>query len=247
MDWEDCKPKRTIGTLSPLNMVEFAAMAFYRIAPPGVLCLYLNVGLEKFSAEDVERVFKPVEKLVEQMIARKADIIVQSGVPLPILIGVQAHNTLMERIAKASGKPVSSSVTAVAKAAAHLGIKNIALANKWSEPMNASLAEFFARSGVKVAGVCSKSMTPDMFFDMDTQQGMDLAYELGKNAIEENSGCDGLYIGGGSWLSLPVVEFLEKEFDIPCISNQDAVMWDTLHQVDYWKPTNVSNRLMAGT
>ncbi len=103
MNWEDCKPKRTIGALSPLNMVEFAAMEFYRIAPPGVLCLYMNVGLNKFSAADVERVFKPVEKLVEQMIARKADIIVQSGVPLPILIGVQAHNTLMERIAKASG------------------------------------------------------------------------------------------------------------------------------------------------
>ena len=247
MNWEDSKPARVIGTLSPLNMVEFSAMEFYRIAPPGVMALYMNVGVEKFSAEDVERAFKPAESMVEQMVAREADIIVQSGVPLPILIGVAAHDKLMERIAKASGKPVSSSVTAVAKAARHLGIKKLALGNKWSDAMNACLGEFLAREGVGVAGVSAVSMTPDMFLDLDTQKGMDLAYELGKNAITQNPGCDGLYIGGGAWLALPVVEFLENEFDIPCISNQDSVMWDTLHQVDFWKPTTVSNRLMAGT
>jgi maleate cis-trans isomerase len=247
MNWEDSKPQRTIGVLTPLNMVEYSAMEFYRIAPQGVMAIYMNVGVEKFSAEDVERAFKPVEGMVKQMAKRECDIIVQSGVPLPILIGLAAHDKLMERIAKASGKPVSSSVTAVAKSAKHLGIKKIALANKWSEPMNACLGEFLAREGVGVAGVCSESMTPDMFLDLDTQKGMDLAYELGKTAITQNPNCDGLYVGGGAWLVLPVVEFLEKEFDIPCISNQDSVMWDTLHQVDFWTPTTISNRLMAGT
>jgi maleate cis-trans isomerase len=247
MNWEDSKPKRVIGTLTPLNMVEFIALEFYRIAPPGAMAFYMNMGVEKFSAEDVERAFKPVESMVETMVSRECDIIVQSGVPLPILIGVAAHDKLMDRIAKASGTPVSSSVTAVAKAARHLGIKKIALGNKWSDEMNACLGEFLAREGVGVAGVCSESMTPDMFLGMDTQKGMDLAYELGKTAITQNPSCDGLYVGGGAWLALPVVEFLEKEFDLPCISNQDSVVWDTLHQVDFWTPTTVSNRLMAGT
>src|SRR5262249_16599045 len=74
-----------------------------------------------------------------------------------------------------------------------------------------------------------------------------LAYELGKRALEENPKADGLYVGGGAWLVLPVMEFLEKEFDLPCISNQDCVLWDCLHQLDYWTPTKVSNRLLAGT
>ena len=247
MNWDKVIPKRVIGTLSPLSMTEYSAMEFYRIAPKDVLCLYISVGLEKFSPEDVERVFKPVEKLVDQLLQRDADIIVQSGVPLPILIGVAAHDKLMERIQKHAKKPVSSSVTAVVNAAKHLGIKNIALGNKWSDKMNANLAEFFGRKGIKVAGVCSKSMTPDTFLKMDTQAGMDLAYELGKRAIEENPKADGLYVGGGAWLVLPVMEFLEKEFDLPCISNQDAVLWDCLHQVDYWKPTKVSTRLLAGS
>ena len=44
MNWEDSKPQRTIGVLTPLNMVEYSAMEFYRIAPPGVMALYMNVG-----------------------------------------------------------------------------------------------------------------------------------------------------------------------------------------------------------
>jgi maleate isomerase len=247
MNWDDVMPHRVIGTLSPLSQTEYSAMEFYRIAPKDVLCLYVQVGLQKFSAEDVHRVFKPVEKLVDQLLQRNSDIIVQSGVPLPILIGVKAHDELMDRIQKYAKKPVSSSVAAVVNAAKHLGIKNIALGNKWSDEMNANLAEFFGRKGIKVAGVCSESMTPDKFAKMDCQAGMDLAYELGKRALEENPKADGLYVGGGAWLALPVMEFLEKEFDLPCISNQDCVLWDCLHQLDYWTPTKVSNRLLAGT
>ena len=143
--WEKSIPKRRIGTLAPLAQIEYAPYEFYRLVPKGVMTIYVSVGLEKFSAKDVNRVFKPVEKLSRELAVRECDIIVQSGVPLPILIGVKAHDRLMNRIAKASGVKVSSSVTAVAKAARHLGIKKIACANKWSPPMNKSLAEFFAR------------------------------------------------------------------------------------------------------
>lgn len=244
--WKNRLPKRTIGTLTPLGATENAAYEFYRITPKNVMNVYLPVGLKKFSAADVERVFAPIDGMIEFLLDRNVDIIVQSGVPLPILIGVEAHDRLMDHIAKKSGLPVSSSITAVVNAAEHLGIKNIAVADKWSDQMNKELAEFFGRQGIKVAGVCSDSMTPDKFQKMTTLSGMELAYELGSRAIKENPGCDGLYVGGGAWLALPVVEDLEKEFGIPCISNQDSTLWDVLHKVDFWQPTNVSNRLLAG-
>ncbi len=244
--WKGRIPKRRIGTLAPLGATENAAYEFYRIAPKDVMSIYLPIGLQKLSAEDVERVFEPIDGFIDYLLDRDVDIIVQSGVPLPILIGVEAHDRFMNHIAEKSGLPVTSSVTAVVDAARHLGIRNIVLANKWSTKMNGVLGEFFGRKGIKIAGVCSDSMTPDKFQKMNTQNGMDLAYELGSRAIKGTPDCDGLYVGGGAWLALPVVEYLEKEFGIPCISNQDAVLWDCLHKVDYWKPTSVSNRLLAG-
>jgi maleate isomerase len=243
--WDDALPKRTIGNLSPLGRIKYEPYEFNRVAPKSVLNVYIPIGLSEFSAADVARVFDPIDGLVDQMLVENVDIIVQGGVPLPCLIGVEAQDQLLERIAKRSGLPVSSTVTAVTKAARHMGIKNIAIANKWSDAMNAVLTEFFARDGVNVAGVSSEPMAPVDFIKMDVATGMKLAYELGKRAIEEHPDCDGLYVGGGAWLVLPMVELLEKEYGLPCISNIDCQIWDALHLIDFWTPSNTSNRLLA--
>jgi maleate cis-trans isomerase len=243
--FEDILPKRRIGLISALAADENGPYIFYKIAPKDVMCIYLSVGLEKFTPEDVERVYKPMDRIIDKLLERDSDVLVQGGVPLALLMGVKAHHQLMEHIAQRSGLPVSSSVTAATAAAKHMGMKKIAVVNKWSDPMNRVLGEFFARDGVKVLGVSSESMTPDKFLKMDTASSMDLAYELGRQALQTYSGCDGLYIGGGAWMVLPVAEVLEKEFGVPCISSQDSLLWDTLHKVDYWKPIQGHNRLLA--
>jgi maleate cis-trans isomerase len=245
--WDHAVPKRTIGNLSPLGRIKYEPYEFNRVAPKGVLNVYIPIGLSEFSATDVERVFEPIDNLVDQMLVENVDIIIQGGVPLPCLIGVEAQDRLLNRMAERSGLPVSSTVTAVTRAARHLGIKNIAIADKWTDAMNAVLAEFFARDGVKVAGVSSEPMAPVDFIRMDVESGMALAYELGRRAIEEHPDCDGLYVGGGAWLVLPVVEVLEREYGIPCISNVDCQIWDALHRIDFWTPTEGSTRLLAGS
>jgi maleate isomerase len=243
--WDKGLPKKVIGMLAPLAKIEYEAYVFYRMAPPDVMCIYLPIGLKEFSAADVERVFKPLDGLIDQLLERDIDLILQGGVPLPLVMGVAAHDKLMAHIAKRSGKAVSSSVTAVTAAAKHLGLKKIAVANKWSKEMNDVLAEFFARDGVTVVGVSSDPMSPSQFNKMDTRAGVELAYELGRRAIHDHPGCDGLYVGGGAWLTQPAMEALEKEFGMPCISNQDAQLWHALTTLDYWKPRPGFSRLLA--
>jgi len=241
---EEFLPKVKIGALKPLAIVDNAAYEFYRIAPPGVMLVMIPIGLEKFSKEDVERVFAPLDSYVDQLMERGVDIIMQSGVPLPILIGVEAHDRLLDRIAKHSGLPVTSSVLGVVAAAKHLGLRRIALANKWSEPMNRTLGEFFARGGVEIAGVASEVLSPAEFQKISSADNMALAYELGRAAFTRYPEADGLYIGGGAWLSEPVCQALEREFGKPAISNQSCMVWDTLARLNHWKPLPGQGRLL---
>jgi maleate cis-trans isomerase len=243
--FEEFLPRLKIGALKPLAVIDNSAYEFYRIAPPGVMLVMIAVGLGEFSKDDVERVFAPIDKLVNQLMERGVDIIMQSGVPLPLLIGVEAHDRLLDRIAKRSGKPVTSSVLGVVAAAKHLGLKRIALANKWSEPMNRTLAEFFARGGIEIAGVASEVMSPAQFQKISTADNMRLAFELGRTALRRYPQADGLYIGGGAWLSEPVCQALEQEFDKPAISNQSAMIWDTLSRLGHWRPIAGQGRLLA--
>lgn len=241
--YRDFLPLRRIGVLSPLAVNDNAPYEFYRLAPPRVMMVVTPVGLKDFSAADVERVFEPVEQLVDMLKEREVDIVIQSGVPLPILIGVEAHDRLMDRIAKRAGTPVTSTITAVIRATQALGLKNIAVANKWDQDMNACMAEFFGRGGINILGAATEPMRPAQFQGMGATNAADLAYTLGRQALETHPDCDGLYIGGGAWMVQPVVEQLEQEFGKPCICNQGCMIWDALHLVDYWKPAEGHGRL----
>src|SRR6267142_3897602 len=224
--FEDQVPKLKIGVLKPLLVV-------------------IPVGLGKFSKDDVERVFAPLDSYVDKLMERGVDLIMQSGVPLPLLIGVEAHDRLIDRIAKRSGKPATSSVLGVVAAAKRLGLRRIAVASKWSEPMIGTLGEFFARGGTEIVGFASEVVSPAQFQKIPIDDHMALAYELGRTALTRYPDADGLYIGGGSWLSEPVCQALEREFGKPAISNPSAMVWDTLTRLGHWAPIPGQGRLLS--
>jgi maleate cis-trans isomerase len=243
--FEDALPKRKIGVLSPLPVIENSAYEFYRIVGDRIMLVLIPVGLAEFSTKDVERVFAPIDSHLDKLMDRGVDVIVQSGVPLPILIGVEAHDRLIAHIAQYSGRPATSSILGIVAAAKNLGIRRIALANKWSDRMNRTLGEFFAREGIAIAGVASEVLSPAEFQKKSSGENIELAYELGRAAFKQFPTADGLYIGGGAWLSQPVCEALEREFDTPAISNQSAMIWDTLHRIDCWQPIQGHGRILS--
>src|SRR5215468_5908190 len=228
--FEEYLPKHKVGVLLPLSIIDNAAYEFYRLAPPGIMQVMIPIGLSEFSAADVERaLFKPLAANLDKLMERGVNLVVQSGTPLPILIGVAAHDRMIEFMAKHTGKPASSTVLAVGRAARHLGVKKLALVNKWSDAMNATLGEFLAREGVSVCGGATKAMAPAEFQKINSRDHMQLAYELGRRAFLDNPDCDAIYVGGGTWLSEPVCNRLEEEFGKPALCNQTAQLWDILH------------------
>jgi maleate isomerase len=245
--FEEYVPKRKIGVLSPLPIIDNAAYEFYRLVPDGVMMVAISVGLQEFSRTDVERVFEPIDQLVAMLTERGVDIIVQSGVPLPILAGQEFLQRLLVRIAAKGKLPVTSTVLDVVAAAKHLGIEKIAAANKWTEPMNATLGAFFAATGVSMIGVNSRAMTPADFVKINSQDNIALAYELGRGALEQFPDADGIYIGGGAWLTLPVITKLEAEFGKPVLTNQVSTVWNVLHLLNCWQAKPQYGRLMAST
>lgn len=242
---EDHVPIRKIGHLSPLAVIDNGPYEFYRLAPPRVMLVATPVGLEEFSAEDVERAFEPLDRLTAMLVERGVDIIIQGGVPLPILIGQEALKRVLDRIERAGKVPATSTVLCVVESAKGLGLKKIAVANKWTDAMNARLAEFFQTGGIEVLGKSARSMAPSEFQKMSSDEGVDLAYQLGRTALEAYPDADGLYIGGGAWLTTPATLRLEEEFGKPVINNQVAVIWDVCRKLGVWQPREGLGRLFS--
>jgi maleate cis-trans isomerase len=136
-------------------------------------------------------------------------------------------------------------VLAVVHAARDLGIRKLALANKWSEAMNRTLGEFFGREGVGVVGAATKVLSPAQFQKIKTEDNLQLAYELGRRAFLDHPDCDAVYVGGGAWLAEPAARELESEFGKPVICNQTAAIREMLKLLKDWTPLEGRGRVMA--
>jgi maleate cis-trans isomerase len=243
--FENDVPKHKVGALHPLAVIDNSPYEFYRLAPPGIMLVMVAVGLAEFSSTDVERVFAPLDGYLDQLMERGIDLVIQNGVPLPLLIGIEAHDRMIDHMAKYTGKPASSSVLAVVHAARDLGIRKLALANKWSEAMNRTLGEFFARAGVGVVGATTKVLSPAQFQKIKTADNLQLAYDLGRGAFLDHPDCDAVYIGGGAWLAEPAARELEREFSRPVICNQTAAIREMLKLLKDWTPLEGRGRVLA--
>ena len=242
---EDYVPKCKIGTLCPLAVIDNHAYEFYQLVPRGIMLVMVPLGLQNFTPQDVERVFKPIDQQLDLLMERGIEIVLQAGVPLPILIGSEALARLLDHIERKTGLPATSTVLSVVAAVKRLGLRKIAAANKWNDRMNQSLAGFFSRDGIEVVGFNTRSMMPSEFVTMNSAESVHLAYDLGRGALERYPEAEGVYIGGGSWLTLPVIGQLEREFGKPVVTNQVASVWHLLTLLDAWKPIPGYGRLMA--
>jgi maleate cis-trans isomerase len=242
----DALPKKKIGYLSPRHVIHNHPYEFYHMAPRGVMLVMVSCGLDEFTAADVERVTKPLDKMLDRLVECEVDIISQTGVPLPLLIGMEAHDALIEHIADHTKLPASSQLLNVIAGVKHLGLKNVLLVNKWTDAMNETLEAFLDREGVSVAGVYNKSLTPAQFSKMSASDSAQLAYDLSVQAYKEHPEADGLYIGGGNWMSQPVCDQLELETGKPTVCNLGCMMWNMLHRLDMWQPIPGHGKLLAG-
>src|SRR5579859_8308361 len=118
---DDHLPLRKIGHLSPQSVIENQPYEFYKLAPDRVMLASVAVGLKEFSRQDVERVVAPIEALTLQLVERHVDIVVWGGVPLPVLVGQEAHARVLDRIEKVGKVPATSTVLCVVEAAKGLG------------------------------------------------------------------------------------------------------------------------------
>jgi maleate cis-trans isomerase len=241
----DDLPKKKIGYLGPRHIAENQPYEFYRLAPPGIILVMISCGLEKFTAADVERITKPMDKMLDMLGQREVDIINWTGVPLPLLVGMEAHDKLIAHIEKYSKKPASSQLMNVIAALKSLGAKKILAVNKWRKEMNDNLDLFLRRDGMRLEGVSNEVLLPEQFSVMNAEDSAQMAYDLAIQGVKKYPEADAIFIGGGAWLSQPVAEQVEKETGVPVVVNIAAMIWNLLHRIDAWTPVQGHGRLLG--
>ena len=60
---------------------------------------------------------------------------------------------------------------------------------------------------------------------MSIEEGVKLAFQLGREAMRRAPKAEALLLAGGAWRSLAAVPVLEEDYGIPVVTNPIAQVW----------------------
>jgi maleate cis-trans isomerase len=229
-------PRYAIGTLSPVGGIDTMPYGMYRLLGPDFIVISVSLALQSFRPEDLDRAVEKIDPQADHLVSRGADLILQSGTPLALSLGPKELERLLSRLRERCGVPVLSSALNAVEAAQALGIRRLAVANKWNDTINRQLADFFAAWDIEVIGRAAESQEPAQFQRTDLRSGAELAYQLGRQALEQTDKAEALFIGGGAWFADPAADRLEREFGKPVITSLNGAVRSILKALDCWRP-----------
>ena len=181
-------PRYALGVLSPLAGADTMPYGLYRLLGPDFIVISTSLKLQSFAPADLERAVAAIAGATRHLVSRGADLILQSGTPLALSLGPDGLQRLMARLREHTGLPVLSSALNAVAAAQAVGARRLVVANKWNQSLNQQLVAFLAHWDIAVMGAAAESQEPARFQSDDLRQGAELAYRLGRDALERRRG-----------------------------------------------------------
>ena len=202
---------------------------------------HLRLHTRRRERSDREALLDVVDELVKQ----GAQSITLAGFPIASQLGRRRVLELQEKTAAKTGVVADSHAEATLAALAHLGTKRIAIASRWADELNKRLTAYLTEAGIEVLAVTSANQWGKQAFAMSIEEGVKLAFQLGREAMRRAPKADALLLAGGAWRSLAAVPILEEDFGLPVVTNPIAPVWRLIHQ-GIAPPVEGWGRLLAG-
>jgi len=132
---------------------------------------------------------------------------------------------LAEETTRKTGVPADSHAEATVAALAHVGARRVAIASRWSEQLNGALLAYLGQAELEVLTITTAGQWAKQAFSMSIEEGVKLAFQLGREAMKRAPKAEALLLAGGAWRSLAAVPILEDDYGIPVITNPIAQVW----------------------
>ncbi len=123
--------------------------------------------------------------------------------------------------------PVLSSAGALTEALAHLGVKNIAVVTPYMKPLTATVCDYIEHEGFNVVDSLSLEVPDNLAVGrLDPQNLLEHVRRV------DISGADALVLSACVQMpSLPVLDAVQQQFDIPVVSAAAATAWRILSRL----------------
>ena len=239
------EPWYRLGFITPHQFIDNLPYQFYRLAPPGMMLVAANLDLADYTEAAVEHELPLLWRLATALVKRGVERIHVSGVPVGAALGRQRVQTILAEGEKRTGIPFSTDMENIISALKFLGVTKLAIGSRWHDRLNDAVANYLKLGGVDVIGRKASGRSLAENESLKTSDGMRLAVDLGRSALEAAPDAEALLLPGGLWITIHAIPLLEAEFGKPVLINLSATIWATLRAAGLSKPVQGWGRLLA--
>ncbi len=221
------KDSYRIGLLVPSSNTTVEP-EFYRALPANVTLHVARLFLTDITPEAILRILEDLETASRLLATADVDVIVMGATAPSFLKGAGYDREVTDRIEKATGKPATTTSTALLRALRFLDAKRIVLGSAYTDKVNAIAQAFLEANGFQVVAARGLGMVDNLAVG---RLGPDSAYELARGVGSADA--DAVALACTNWRSMDVIERLERELGKPVVSTTQVSVWDALRLVGY--------------
>ena len=224
------RPTRRPGTLEEL----------IRILPEGIGIVPLLLNFKAGSKDEFLNSIPLYERFASELAEQSVDMIMLSGAPPFMLLGQEKEASLTKAWTKKFKTPVLTDPQMQIAALRAMKIKTF-IGASYSALQNKIVLDYMTAAGFKAL-----SMEPiDVPFDQVAQISVERLYAHVKRLYRQHRNADGVYIQGGGWQTVRVVELLEQDLGIPVVHATICQAWQIHKHLDVRETKPGYGRLLS--
>ena len=215
----------SIGLLVPSSNTTVEP-EFYRALPKGVTLHVARLFLAQIATDSIANTVRDLETQSRNLATADVDVIVLGAAAPSFLKGLGYDREMAQKITAASGKPATTTSTAVIEALRHLGASKVVLGAAYDDKVNAIAKSFLEANGFNVLSAQGLGLVDNLVVGRLDETS---AYEFARKIDRPDA--EAIVLACTNWKTLDMIERLERELGKPVISTTQVSIWAALRAV----------------
>ncbi|NGM87034.1 maleate cis-trans isomerase [Parapusillimonas sp. SGNA-6] len=212
---------------------------FYRALPQHVTLHVARLYLTQIATDSIENVVRDIEVQARNLASADVDVIVLGATAPSFLKGLGYDREVTQRIESASGKPATTTSTALVQALGKLGVSRVALGAAYDDRVNGIAKGFLEASGIEVVNAKGLGMVDNLAVGrLDDSSALELARDIDRPEAQA------IVLACTNWKTMGVLEQLEQELGKPVLSTTQVSLWAALQMIGEKEPIQGYGKLL---
>lgn len=210
-----------IGSITATPTEHFT-YEFYKLAPPGVVCVPTCVSVDKVNPEELAKQRDELLRVARSLVMAEVDYIIVGGAPMIFMAGLGEDKRLLDEIRKITPIPATTDITCTMDAFERLGVKKIAIATPLRDEVNQRLKAYLEHEGYQVLAIKNLEILRNVDISRVPQEA---SYKLAREAHLAAPEAEAIYLPCAVWPSLENIDAMEHDFGVPVFTNFATKYW----------------------